>query len=118
MLIKHSDELNAEIAFQQALGHENGVMVFKNIQCDGCDLPITCAMKRFVCKDCRDGDLCGECLTKHESGVRVVPTCSHHSFLEIASETSPKSEPDSLEEELSRTSWLQDLMKSYPEQAA
>jgi hypothetical protein len=116
MLIKNSDESNAKIAFQQEIGYENGMMVYKNIRCDGCGLSITCAMRRLVCRDCPDGDLCGECLKKHETGVREVPTCSHHSFLEIASWTSPGSEQGSLTE-TSRTSWLQNLMMKYPEMA-
>jgi Tetratricopeptide repeat len=118
MLIKHSDETNAKIAFQQGIGCENGKMVYKNIQCDGCSLPITCVMRRFVCRDCPDGDLCWECLVKHETGVREVPSCFHHSFLEIASQTSSGSEQGSVMEETSRTLWLQDLMMKYPEKVA
>jgi tetratricopeptide (TPR) repeat protein len=118
MLIKYSDESNSKIAFQQEIGYENGMMVYKNIRCDGCDLSITCDMRRFVCKDCSDVDLCGECLVKHETGVREVPTCSHYSFLDIALQTSSGSEQGSVTEETSRTSWLQDLIMKYPEKAA
>jgi hypothetical protein len=117
ILIKSSDESNAKIAFQQEIEYENGMMVYKNIRCDGCGLSITCAMRRLVCRDCLDGDLCGECHKKHETGVTEVPTCSHHSFLEIASRTSPGSEQGSVTEETSRTSWLQNLMMKYPEKA-
>lgn len=46
MLLKRSDEPNAIIAFQQVISHENGIMDFMNIRCDGCGLPITCAMGR------------------------------------------------------------------------
>lgn len=118
MLLKHSDELNAKIAFQQVIGYEDDVMVHKNIQCDGCGFSITCTMTRFVCKDCPDGDLCRECLVKHKTGVTRVSTCSNHSFLEITPEKSSGMEPGCLMEETSRTLWLRDLMIQYPEKAA
>lgn len=68
MLIKHSNETNAIVAFQQKIEYENGVMIYKNIRCDGCGLSIACAMGRSVCKDCPDVDLCGICLVKHKTG--------------------------------------------------
>ena len=116
--MKHSDEVNTSVTFQQRILYENGMMVHKGLQCDGCGLLITCIMRCFVCRDSPDGDLCGECLSEHATGVREMSTCSHHSFLDIASQTSLRSAQDSMTEEAYQTSWLQGLMMKYPEKIA
>jgi hypothetical protein len=118
MLIKHSDESNAKIALRQDIVCRNGIMVYKDVQCDGCDLSITCTMGRFVCRDCPDCDLCGECLIAHQTGMKEVPTCSHDSFLEITSQTPSGPEQGIVMDEAPQTSWFQDLMVRYPEKTA
>jgi tetratricopeptide (TPR) repeat protein len=57
-LIWLSDEPNAQIAFQQGIELQDGMLVYTNVLCDGCDLRLTCDMKRFVCQVCQDVDIC------------------------------------------------------------
>jgi hypothetical protein len=60
------DEPNVQIAFQYEVWLLNDVKAVANIQCDGCSLPISYEMQRFVCKNCDDGDAYGTCFKKRE----------------------------------------------------
>lgn len=109
-----SDIQNAQTSFQHQIDLQEGIMVFTNIQCEGCGLPITCAKKRFVCKNCSDVDLCDVCLNEHQAGVREVSSCPDYSFLEIVSGVFSGPEQGALVYEINRVSWLQGLMIKYP----
>jgi len=104
------DEGNAMTAFQQQNALHGETYIYVNTWCDGCDLPISYDMKRYVCKDCLDIDLCGQCFSSHGTGEKVIATCVNHRF----SKTTP---PDEISEsgftvldETSRASWLRKLM--------
>ena len=112
-LLWNSDELNAQIAFQQEVDFQHGVLVYPGIQCDGCNLPLTCSMKRFVCKRCRDVDICGQCFKRREADTKVVPTCSDHSFLEISLGMLAGSNTGHLFGKTPRELWMQSLMRKY-----
>jgi tetratricopeptide (TPR) repeat protein len=112
-LLWNSDELNAQIAFQQQVDFQHGVLVYPRILCDGCNLPLTCSMKRFVCKRCYDVDLCGQCFRRRETDIKVVPTCSDHSFLKISLGMLAGSNTDHLFGKTPRELWMQSLMRKY-----
>ena len=112
VLLWNSDELNAKIAYQQQIFLEDGIWVHA-ATCDVCGLAITCAMKRFVCKRCWDTDLCGGCLSRHETGIEELPTCTEHPFLEISSEGFSGSGEVPSVRETARDLWLQKLRKEY-----
>jgi hypothetical protein len=113
LLLKRPDELNARIAFWHEVWLVDNVKMFANITCDGCRLPISCAMRRFVCKTCKDGDVCGACFQQHEEGSQIVSTCIGHSFLEVASVFLPYSYANSTIGKAERQFWLQDLWMKY-----
>ena len=112
-LLWNSDELNAQIAFQQQVDFQHGVLVYPRILCDGCNLPLTCSMKRFVCKRCYDVDICGQCFRRRETDINVVPTCSDHSFLKISLGMLAGSNTDHLFGKTPRELWMQSLMRKY-----
>jgi tetratricopeptide (TPR) repeat protein len=112
-LLWNSDELNAQIAFQQQVDFQHGVLVYPRILCDGCNLPLTCSMKRFVCKRCYDVDICGQCFGRRETDIKVVPTCSDHSFLKISLGMLAGSNTDHLFGKTPRELWMQSLMRKY-----
>lgn len=114
VLLWNSDELNAQIAFQQEIDLQDGVPVYADITCDGCSLPLTCAMKRFVCKHCLDTDLCSQCLKSREVGIKEIPTCSDHSFLQIIPGILSASNKFSFFGKASWDLWLQTLKRKYP----
>jgi tetratricopeptide (TPR) repeat protein len=87
ILLWSSDLVNAQITFQQMIELDNGIWMHANIQCDGCQLPISCSARRFVCNHCLDGDLCGLCFRSHEAGSEVVSSCRNHHFSEVAPDT-------------------------------
>ena len=109
----NSDELNAQIAFQQQIGLQDGMPVYDGITCDGCSFPLTCAMKRFVCKRCLDTDLCGQCFRGREAGIKEMPTCSDYSFLQTIPGIMSASNKFSLFGKAARDLWLQTLKRKY-----
>lgn len=117
-LLWNSDELNAQIAFQQQVDFQDGVLVYPRIVCDGCDLPLTCSMKRFVCKRCHDIDICGQCFRRREADIKLVPTCSDHSFLKISLGMLAGSNTGHLFGKTPRELWMQSLMRKYSVAAA
>jgi hypothetical protein len=112
-LLWNSDEPNAQIAFQQQINLRDGMPVYAGIVCDGCDLPLTCAMKRFVCKRCLDTDVCGQCFRRREAGIMEMPTCSDHSFLQIIPGILSASNKFSFFGKAARDLWLQTLKRKY-----
>jgi tetratricopeptide (TPR) repeat protein len=113
VLLWNSDELNAQIAFQQQIGLQDGMPVYADITCDGCSFPLTCAMKRFVCKRCLDTDLCGQCYRGREVGIKEMPTCPNHSFLQIIPGILSASNKFSFFGKAARDLWLQTLKRKY-----
>lgn len=86
--------------------------------------------KWFVCKDCSDIDLCGDCVEgferkKTEQHLLLPPTAClelEHSLLDISDELSLSSsfgeEKDLVADvEREREIWLQNLGMAYPESA-
>jgi hypothetical protein len=118
VLLWNSDELNAQIAFQQEVDFRDGVLVYPCIVCDGCDLPLTCSMKRFVCKRCHDVDICGQCFRRRETDIKLVPNCLDHSFLEISLGMLARSNTSHLFGKTPRELWMQSLMRKYSVAAA
>jgi tetratricopeptide (TPR) repeat protein len=118
VLLWNSDELNAQIAFQQEVDFQNGVLVYPCIVCDGCDLPLTCSMKRFVCKRCHDVDICDQCFRRRETDIKLVPSCLDHSFLEISLGMLARSNTSHLFGKTPRELWMQSLMRKYSVAAA
>ena len=112
-LLQILDDPNAQSAFRQEITFQFDVWVYTNIQCDGCGLPITCQKKRLVCRQCADGDLCGECWNMQQSGATTVATCIDHDFLEISSETASHLEKEWTTRERDRSSWLHGLTVKY-----
>jgi hypothetical protein len=105
-----SDELSAQIAFQQEIELQGGVFVFAGIQCDGCHLPISCAMKRVVCKHYLEIDLCGQCFRSHETDDKAIPSCANHCFLKAAPDELSESVEVASFDEARRAPWLRDLL--------
>jgi tetratricopeptide (TPR) repeat protein len=112
-LIWLSDEPNAQIAFQQGIELQDGMLVYTNVLCDGCDLRLTCDMKRFVCQVCQDVDICKHCYDKHKNGKMAISSCTGHAFLEISPEI--VSGPSGLHVvgQSERAIWLENLCKQY-----
>ena len=118
-LLQNSDDSNAQVAFQHELVLQDGAMVFANILCDGCGCSITYTTKRRVCRRCPEIDLCRKCFLGHQAGIRDVPNCLGHSFLEIASEKLFGMEQSGMEQsgmmqETQTMSWLRNLTIRYP----
>jgi hypothetical protein len=112
-LIWVSDERNAQVAFQQQVDQRDGTWVYVNTRCDGCNHdPLTCSMKRFVCKHCQDIDVCGECF-KSKKDIKELSGCLDHYFLEITIEALSRSDEDLLDLAAERDLSLQKLMKEY-----
>ena len=117
-LIWTSDDTNAHIAFQWQAVLRGGEWVYADVQCDGCHVLLTCAMKRFVCRRCQDIDICEGCLERHETGTKVLPTCSEHSFLALPSKALSRSDQVPFAEETEREIWLQKLITMYSNTAS
>jgi hypothetical protein len=113
VLLWNSDELNAQIAFQQQIGLQDGMPVYAGLSCDGCSLPLTCAMKRFVCKRCLDTDICAQCYRGREAGTKEIPACPNHSFLQIIPGIMSASNKFSFFGKAARHLWLQTLKRKY-----
>ena len=115
LLLRNSDDSNAQVAFQHELiPHNGGTRVFANIGCDRCGSSITYKTRRSVCRRCPEIDLCQECLIEHQTGIRAISTCLDHSFLEIASEGLIDMQQSTTALETQTASWLRDLMIRYP----
>jgi tetratricopeptide (TPR) repeat protein len=112
-LIWLSDEPNAQVAFQQGIELQDGMLVYTNVECDGCDLRLTYDMKRFVCQVCQDVDICKHCYDKHKNGKMAISSCTGHAFLEISPEI--VSGPSGLHVvgQSERAIWLENLCKQY-----
>jgi tetratricopeptide (TPR) repeat protein len=112
-LIWLSDEPNAQVAFQQGIELQDEMLVYTNVLCDGCDLQVTCDMKRFVCQVCQDVDICKHCYDKHKIGKMAISSCTGHAFLEISPEI--VSGPSGLHVvgQSERAIWLENLCKQY-----
>ncbi|KAF2795650.1 hypothetical protein K505DRAFT_359991 [Melanomma pulvis-pyrius CBS 109.77] len=78
--------------------HEEKV---RGVTCDGCKIVFTEEVKRWICRDCRDVDICGECYKGKEADVKPFSTtCRHHAFFGV---------PENREPESALEVWLQDL---------
>jgi tetratricopeptide (TPR) repeat protein len=116
ILLWNGDGRNAQIAFRQQIILQDGSSVYFDIGCDGCNrLPLTCAMKRFVCDQCEDIDLWGLCLRKLKSDATVWPTCQVHSFFEILPRVLSGSNSALSFGEPGRELWLDNLLRRYPD---
>ena len=111
LLLQIQDDSNAQIAFLHEIQDQDNTLYFANIQCDGCGLPILCIKKRFVCRQCADSDLCGECWKLLKQDRTRVATCVDHTFLSISLEMSSTHKWCS--EGRDRALWLQDLAVKY-----
>lgn len=113
LLVQNSDDRNAQMAFQQQIDFRDGRLLFVNIQCDGCGPPIPCAKKRSIYRHYLDRDLCGQCFSEYQVGVRKVPGCLNHSFLAINPDLLSEAEHDPHSAETRRVLWFQDLERQY-----
>lgn len=112
-LIWLSDELNAQIAFQQEIELRDGMLVYTNVRCDGCCLPLTCDTKRFVCQVCQDIDICKHCYDKHKNGEIAVSSCADHAFFGISPEIVSGSSGFHVVGQSERAMWLDNLCMRY-----
>jgi ZZ type zinc finger protein len=79
-----------------------------NAYCDGCERDLNISTGRFICKSCKDLDLCSSCFKKYElDGLKdVLKSCQDHHFLEL-SEIGLENNPS--QTQLLVEEWLQKL---------
>ncbi|KAF2175262.1 TPR-like protein [Zopfia rhizophila CBS 207.26] len=87
VLIWAGEGTNALIAFEQQIRTFNGMFYHGNTVCDDCACYLTIATKRFVCKACKDVDLCEKCYRDYQLDGhlvdKILDACSHHSFFAV-----------------------------------
>lgn len=108
VLLRSSDDAEAQIAFGCELIVQNGLIVFANVRCDRCGCYPIRAPGRAVCRRCEDIDLCPSCLIEHQAGIGELSTCVDHPFFEV----------DAIEllGEAQKAAWLEQLALRYPRQ--
>lgn len=71
------DNQNANVAFQQEIVVDEGVICYTNTLCNGCGQGLTPETKSFVSKACRDVDLCEPCYETYYALAATQAAMAH-----------------------------------------
>jgi hypothetical protein len=80
MALKNSNEA----AVSELLATEQGLDESSRLDFVRCSISISRITRRFVCMNCADTNLCGNCYSKHQSGKTSTATCANHFFVEYS----------------------------------
>ena len=77
LLLRRMDDPNAQIAFRFQIAKDG---FFTGLVCDGHSSPcrLSIATRRWVCRSCRDIDLCQGCSSKQKNGTLDLVNCLDH----------------------------------------
>lgn len=112
-LLTIKDDENAQIAFVQAKKLEkNDAIELKTARCDVCDRQITLATGHHICRECKDTDLCSECMSGYASKAVTLPGCHEHEYFDAGTAVSQALESGK-DTNVDMDVWFEKLKKQY-----
>jgi hypothetical protein len=120
ILLWAGKEDGAIIAFERQITKHDTEPNHGNARCDGCEKELNFTTKRFVCKACKDVDLCYICHEDYKiDGLLVTSArerCQAHLFLAVPGADWSLLEPGSVSRDgMSVSSWLEQLSSISPQ---
>ena len=113
LLLRRTDDPNAQMAFCYQIAKDGSFMGNTQLWCNGCRCLLSIVTRRWICRSCRDVDLCRSCFSKEQNGTLGLVNCLDHQFYGVVVDRIALPVTGSVDED-KRLSWLQALRDKYP----